>query len=70
MSRLQDVKPVFCKWVYKIKCPRDELIKRYKVRLVVQRFSKKYGLGYDETFSSVAKITTIPVSPALVVSKV
>ena len=44
-------------------------IERYKARLVAQRFSQWYGLDYDETFTLVAKITTIQVLLALTAYK-
>ncbi|KAD1553683.1 hypothetical protein E3N88_42639 [Mikania micrantha] len=42
---------------------------RYKARLVARGFSQMYGLDYENTFSAVAKITTIHVLIALAASK-
>jgi hypothetical protein len=36
----RDVKPISCKWVYKLKHHIDGLIERYKACLVAQGFSQ------------------------------
>ncbi|GAA0168961.1 transmembrane signal receptor [Lithospermum erythrorhizon] len=57
----ESVKPISCKWVYKLEIRLDGTIERYKVRLVIQGFSQEYRIDYDEIFSPVAKIITVLV---------
>jgi hypothetical protein len=50
---------VTSKWIYKIKHVVYGSIDKYKVRFVARGFSKKEGEDYGETFSPVAKYTSI-----------
>jgi hypothetical protein len=52
-------KPVFCKWVFKIKQGTNGEVECYKAKLVARGFTRTYGVDYNETFSSVAKFTSI-----------
>ena len=65
----KDVKPISCKWVYKIKSRPNGSIERYKARLVAWGFSQQYGLDYDEMFSLVAKIAIVHILLALAAIK-
>lgn len=63
------VSPISCKWVYKVKRRSDRSIERHKARLVARGFSQKYGVDFDETYSPVAKLTTVKVLISLAASK-
>ena len=52
---------VGCKWIYKIKTRSDGSIERYKARLVAKGFTQEYEIDYEETFTPIARISSVHV---------
>jgi hypothetical protein len=63
------VKPIRCKWVYKIKDNTDSSINRYKARLLAKGYAQKHGIDYDEKFAPIVKMTTVCVLLAVIAVK-
>ena len=49
------------KWVYKIKNDANGNIKSFKVRLVACGYAQIFGVDFDETFSPVARLTSLRI---------
>ena len=52
-------KVIGCRWVFTMKVNLDGSIALLKVRLVAKGYAKTYGVDYFDTFSLVAKLTSI-----------
>ena len=63
------VKPIECKWVYRIKYKQHGEIDKYKARLVAKGFAQQEGIDYEETFAPTAKWNTIRLTLSLAAHK-
>jgi len=61
-------KSISCKWLFKLKLNSDGTIVKHKARLVARGFTQQYGTDFYETFSAVAKITTLRIILSLAAS--
>jgi hypothetical protein len=61
----QGVRLIKSKYVYRVKKDWTGKVIKRKSRLVVQGFSQREGVDYDETFAPVAKVTTFRLMLAL-----
>jgi hypothetical protein len=69
IPRPQSSNVVTGKWVFTHKLCADGTLDRYKARWVLQGFTQRPGVDYDETFSPVVKPTIVRTVLAIAVSR-
>ena len=55
-----------CHWVFAVKFNPDEFVARLKAHLVTKGYAQTYGVHYSDTFSPIAKLTSIRLFISLV----
>jgi hypothetical protein len=65
VSLPDNLKPIGCKWVFKRKLNAAGQAEQYKARLVAKGYTQREGVDFVETFSPVAKFTSICIISAL-----
>ena len=61
----EGVRPLQCKWIFKIKFGLDGNPDIFKARLVAKGFTQVYGIHYEETFAPVAMQRSIRIILAI-----
>jgi len=65
----KDKKVIRFKWACKVKHNGDGSMSRYKARLVAKGYAQTYGIDYEETYSPIAKMTTIRIIITMAITK-
>lgn len=69
VDRPPGVKPIGCRWIFKVKHDKDGKAIRYKARLVAKGFSQRPGIDYKETYAPVMRLSSLKLLLALAVEK-
>ena len=56
-----EAKIIDCRWLFKIKYQSNGAIARFKAKLAAKGFNQSSGFDYNETFSPVARYTTLRI---------
>ena len=59
VPKLEGKSIVTSKWIYKIKHVANGSVEKYKARFVTRILSQKEGIDYEETFTPIARYTSI-----------
>jgi hypothetical protein len=59
VSRPEGKSVLTSRWLYKVKHAADGSVEKYKARFVARGFSQREGVDYKETFSLVARYSSI-----------
>ena len=54
-------KVIGCRWIFAVKVNLDGSVARLKARLVANEYAQTYDVEYSDTFSPVAKMTSIRI---------
>lgn len=65
-SLLDGKTTVGCMWLFKLKYLANGLLEKYKARLVALENTQTHGLDYFETFTTMAKMTSVRILIAIV----
>jgi hypothetical protein len=67
-ERPHGCKPVGCKWMFKKQLRPDSTVEKYNAILVAKFYTPKEGENYFDTYSPVARLTTIRVLVSMAAS--